>query len=37
MLTDDPTTQPVENPAPQTPRLPEDRIEKGEVPDFPTK
>jgi hypothetical protein len=37
MLDDEPTKQPTPNPEPQTPRLPEDRIEKGEVPDLPTR
>lgn len=35
--TTQPTTQPAESPRPQAPRMPADRIEKGETPDLERK
>jgi hypothetical protein len=35
--TTQPTTQPAESPKPQAPRMPADRIEKGETPDLGRK
>ncbi|TCN59624.1 MULTISPECIES: hypothetical protein [Flavobacterium] len=35
--TNEPTTQPTESPKPEAPRMPVDRIEKGETPDLERK